>query len=72
MPLRKYIEIIKTTFGESAKCNFASEDLQKKKVTLDADIDKLQSDINFVPEITFEQGIKEVIEYRKTKYTRGK
>lgn len=70
--LREYIVELRNSFGENAECRFAENDLKSSLVGLQADVSKLISDINFTPEVSFKQGIREMIEYRRnTKEPRG-
>ncbi len=64
--LREYIEEMASMFGDSAKCVFAPEDPGNKPVSLNADVEKLLADTGFTPRVSFSDGIKEVIEFRKT------
>lgn len=60
-PLKEYIMDIARLF-DAAECSFAQSN--EKLVGLNADVSKLASDIQFCPSVTFEEGIKEIIDYR--------
>ncbi|WP_026669538.1 NAD-dependent epimerase/dehydratase family protein [Butyrivibrio sp. AE3006] len=65
--LREYIEEMASLFGNTAKCVFAQEDPDNKPVSLNADVEKLLVDTGFTPRVSFADGIKEVIEYRRNR-----
>lgn len=62
-PLRNYIQQLRDAFGETAECKFAQS--SANLVGLNADVSKLVSDIGFYPKVSFDEGIKEMIEYRR-------
>lgn len=65
-PLAEYIEDIKDAAGSDAKLCMGDIPYSKKQVMyLCADISKLQRDTGFVPETSFEDGIRETVEWAK-------
>lgn len=65
-PLKDYIENIKDAVNKEAKIGFGEVPYQEKQVMyLCADIDELTKDTGFKPQYTFEQGIKETVEWCK-------
>lgn len=63
--LSHYIETMGRAFGPDAKYVYAAQDDNNKAIELNADISKLYNDTGFEPKVHFEDGIKEVIEFRK-------
>lgn len=70
-PLRAYIEKIAEVFGSNSRCIFAKENPNVKMIELNADVKKLIDDIGFIPKVSFEEGIRETINYRKIQKFRG-
>lgn len=65
-PLREYMEILADTIDSNAQLGFGEVAYGDKQVMyLRADITDLQNDTGFVPQYSFEQGIKETIEWYK-------
>lgn len=64
-PLRSFIEEIRAAFPAGTRCEFAKEEDSKDVIGLQADISGLISAIGYTPEITFEEGIKDVIKYKR-------
>lgn len=63
-PLKEYIETIKNTAAPDIEVGYGKVPYNDKQVMyLCADIDDLQKDTGFVPKYTFEQGIKETVEW---------
>ena len=67
-PLKEYIEIMKNAYGENAMCEFAEKDDTKRAVSLQPDISGLTESIGFRPQVTFQEGISDLIHYRKMKH----
>jgi nucleoside-diphosphate-sugar epimerase len=63
--LKNYINTIISLF-ENAKSEFAEADTSRPTVNLDVDISKTIEASGYEPETSFEDGVKKVIEYRKT------
>lgn len=64
--LREYITAIRDAACPSAKCNFGAVDYFPNQVMyLCADITDLQRDTGFVPQVDFETGIKNTVEWCK-------
>ena len=65
-PLREFIEIIRDTTSPDAQCHFGAIDYFPNQVMyLCADISKLTEDTGFVPETSFEEGIKSTVKWYK-------
>lgn len=65
-PLKDYIEIMRKSIGEEAKVNVGAFPYREKQVMyLCADIEQLTKDTGFVPNISFEEGIKRTIKWCK-------
>ena len=62
--LRDYIEILRSEIGRECKCYFSSED-SDTSVSLNVDISKTVDAIGFCPQVSFEEGCREIIEHRK-------
>lgn len=61
-PLREYIEKIYELSGSSSAINFGAIPYSENQIMfLQADISSLTEDTGFVPKISFEQGIKELL-----------
>lgn len=68
-PLSDYIKAIRDAINPELPIGFGEVDYYPGQVMyLCADIDKLTKDTGFVPEYTFEQGIKETVEWYKEVY----
>lgn len=66
--LKEYITTIRDIACPSAKCNFGAVDYFPNQVMyLCADITDLQKDTGFEPKMSFEDGIKNTVEWYKTK-----
>jgi nucleoside-diphosphate-sugar epimerase len=66
-PLRKYIEEIRDAVNPKAQIGFGDVPYSDKQVMyLCADISDLTADTGFLPEYTFEQGIKETVDWVKS------
>ena len=62
--LRQYIEVIRDTIDPSLEIGFGELPYYPNQVMhLEADISNLTEDTGFVPQYTFEEGIKETIEW---------
>jgi len=65
-PLREYIESIRNIVNPAAEIGFGEISYYDKQVMyLCADIENLTNDTGFVPQYSFEQGIKETVEWYK-------
>lgn len=62
-PLREYIVELRNVFGEKAQCEFGES--SANTFGLQADVSRLIEDTGFCPQVSFDEGIKEMIEYRK-------
>ena len=68
-PLKDYILDIKNAANPNAEVAFGEVDYYPGQVMyLCADIKELTKDTGFVPEYTFERGIKETVEWYKEHY----
>lgn len=66
VPLRDYIESIKAAVNPGACINYGAVPYSDKQVMyLCADIETLKKDTGFVPDYTFEQGIRETVDWNK-------
>ncbi len=66
-PLKEYIEILRDKINVNAKLGFGNIPYGPKQVMyLCADISALQADTGFVPEMSFEKGIQETIDWVKS------
>ncbi|EHL15611.1 hypothetical protein HMPREF9629_01735 [Peptoanaerobacter stomatis] len=60
--MKEYIEELKDIMGSKSKLLFGKISYPKEgKVSINPDITKIQSNTQWREEITFEQGIKEII-----------
>lgn len=66
-PLREYIEIIRSLYGEDLNCEYDTESLNDNVVQLQVDTKKLYSSISYEEKVSFIEGIRAVIDYRNTK-----
>lgn len=65
-PLREYIEELAKNISQEADLGFGDVEYGDKQVMyLCADIERLTKDTGFVPEVTFDEGIKKTIEWMK-------
>ncbi len=69
--LRDYIVEMQKVFGENAECEFADADADRSLVSLQVDISELAADIGYCPQVSFEEGIKDMIMYRTNILGRG-
>lgn len=68
-PLREYITAIRDEAGPGLDIGFGEVDYYPGQVMyLCADIDELTKDTGFVPEYSFEDGIKETVEWYRKEY----
>lgn len=65
-PLKDFILELKNVFGPTAECVFAVESPTNRSVSLQANIEELINDIDFRPEISFREGIEDMIRFRKS------
>ncbi len=66
-PLKEYIEILRDKINVNAKLGFGNIPYGPKQVMyLCADISALQADTGFVPQVSFEKGIQETIDWVKS------
>jgi nucleoside-diphosphate-sugar epimerase len=66
-PLREYIEKIRDAVDPKASVGFGDVPYSPKQVMyLCADISELTADTGFTPEYTFEQGIRETVDWIKS------
>lgn len=67
-PLKEYIEIMRDTINPELSIGFGDIPYGPKQVMyLCADIEELTKDTGFIPNYTFEEGIKETIDWCKNK-----
>lgn len=64
MPLRNYIETLAREFGETAECVFKPAS-PVKPIGLQADISRTIEETGYIPMVSFESGVREVIAFRK-------
>ncbi|MBE5953124.1 MAG: NAD(P)-dependent oxidoreductase [Lachnospiraceae bacterium] len=65
-PLREYIEELAKNISQDTELGFGDVEYGPKQVMyLCADIERLTKDTGFVPEVTFDEGIKKTIEWMK-------
>ncbi len=66
VPLRDYIDCIRKTVNPSAAVDYGAVPYADRQVMyLCADIEALESDTGFVPDYTFEQGIRETVDWNR-------
>lgn len=66
VPLRDYIDCIRKTVNPDAKVDYGAVPYSDRQVMyLCADIEALKNDTGFVPDYTFEQGIKETVDWNR-------
>lgn len=71
-PLREYISLIKDAVGNDVPIGFGEIAYAVNQVMyLCADIEELTKDTGFVPEYTFEQGIKETADWWRARLMKG-
>jgi len=63
--LKDYILELKECFGCGAICEFAKESENDNIISLQADISDLIKAIHYIPQISFKQGISDMIMFRK-------
>lgn len=61
--LKEFIMEMKEIFGEESICEFATEEDTSKTIGLQVDTSDLVKDIAYTPQISFREGIKDMIEY---------
>ena len=72
-PLKTYIENIKDAVNREAEVGYGEVPYAPKQVMyLCADIDELTRDTGFRPEYTFEQGIRETVQWCRANANKGK
>lgn len=64
MPLKWYIEELGKNFETEKKCVYAAN-TGKPEISLEVDMSETEAAIQYIPEMKFSEGIKEVISYRK-------
>lgn len=68
MPLKEYIEIIRKATNPDAEIGFGDIEYSPKQVMyLCADIKELIEDTGYIPDYTFERGIKQTVEWYRGK-----
>lgn len=71
-PLKEYFECIKNYINPSLKLGFGEKPYVLNQVMLlCADNTVLKNDTGFEPEYTFEEGIRETIEWAKNRVQKG-
>lgn len=65
MPLRRYLEKLISIYGKNAEFEFESSGT-KKLIGIHPDVECVKKIPGFVPKVSFEDGIREMIEYRKS------
>lgn len=66
-PLREFISELACVYGEDVQLSFASEDLANKPYGIQADTTSLVDVTGYRPQVSFREGIREVIEYRRSR-----
>ena len=61
-PLKEFILEVRRLIDETAECEFAKETDMSNVVSLQVDISELVKDIGYMPQVTFEEGMKELIQ----------
>lgn len=65
-PLRDYIDCIRTAVNPDAQVDYGAVPYGDRQVMyLCADIETLKNDTGFVPDYTFEQGVKETVDWNR-------
>lgn len=65
-PLKEYIEIIREVVNPEAELEFGAVPYSERQVMyLCADIERLQQDTGFMPQVSFEEGIRRTLEWYK-------
>lgn len=62
--LRDYIEILRKQFDQECKCHFSLED-SNLSINLNVDVSKVLGAIGFYPQVSFEEGCREIISYQE-------
>lgn len=70
-PLKEFILEMQSAFGAEAICEFAEETGNNNVISLQADISTLIEDIGYSPQVTFAEGISDVIRFKKRKVKNG-
>lgn len=65
--LREYIEEVKEAFGKDVQCEFAAPGENDSVFGLEADIQKTIDAIDYVPQVTFKEGIMQILNGSKKK-----
>ena len=60
--LREYIEVLQKEYGPNARCEFENVDSEKEVVELEVDMSKTIDAISYVPQISFQIGVRMMIE----------
>lgn len=68
--LKEFILELKDVFGAGAECEFAEGAESNNLLGLQVDVSDLEKDIGYIPQTSFQEGIKNMIEYRKMLYKR--
>lgn len=64
-PLKNYIEEVRSNFNGTAACLYSEENLSNL-LSLEVDTKDMEESINYSPQVEFSDGIKQMIEFRKT------
>lgn len=65
-PLSEYVKTIRDCIDNNLTLGIGKKEYSPNQIMyLEADISKLRNDVGFVPEYTFEEGIKETVEWYK-------
>ena len=64
--LKEYILEVKDIFGEDARCEFANEAEESSRIGLEVNTEDLVRDIDYIPRVSFREGILDMVNYRKS------
>lgn len=71
MILKNYINVLSKSFDYDVNYNLASECNNMKSISLNVDASTTFKAVNFIPNISFEDGIKKMIKYKKKIYEKN-
>ena len=63
--LKEFILEVKEVFGGDARCEFADETEESSRIGLEVDTGDLVQDIDYIPKVSFREGILDMIQCRK-------
>lgn len=67
-PLKEFIKELQDAFGEGAECKFAESEAGGSVYGLQADVAELVQDIRYKPQVSFAEGIADMIAHKRGEY----